>query len=130
MPSSITLNKYYELFNSNEQIKTNEIKQEDNYIECVGIKHNNINLNESDDEKIIDEIKALFNIKIMKSIMQIYPLSNQKLIANNHYIHINPARKDDYGIITNMTFIREGNCLVDRRELKRNLIVDFENNNA
>ena len=130
LPSSITLNKYYELFNSNEQIKTNEIKQEDNYIECVGIKHNNINLNESDDEKIIDEIKALFNIKIMQSIMQIYPLSNQKLITNNHYIHINPARKDDYGIITNMTFIREGNCLVDRRELKRNLIVDFENNNA
>ena len=130
LPSSITLNKYYELFNSNEQIKTNEIKQEDNYIECVGIKHNNINLNESDDEKIIDEIKALFNIKIMKSIMQIYPLSNQKLIANNHYIHINPAKKDDDEIITNMTFIREGNCLVDRRELKRNLIVDFENNNA
>ena len=76
---------------------------------------------------IKDEIKVLFNTKIMRNLRQIFPLTNQALIKNNHYVHINPGRKDDNSIITNMIFLREGGCLVDRRELKTNLLVDFKN---
>ena len=130
-----TLDKYYELFNSNEQLKKNDIFKED--FESLESKNKIINLNESDDEKALkleheqiikDEIKILFNIKIMKILMQIYPITNEELITNSHYIHINPGRNDNDSIITNMTFIRGGECFVDRREIKKNLLEDFGNN--
>ena len=117
---------YFELFISNVEISQKELSlffdgddlnQNEKDISLDEEKEGNniLELEKKEESKKLKEnIKDLFNIKIMKLLFEVFKLKKFQIISNNSYIHSNP-RRVDYGILSNMEYIREGICHVNRR---------------